>query len=338
MTRAGARDQLSAGGLALLVHLLLFLGLMFGVSWKTLPETPVYADLWRSLPAPPLPLPPEPAPKPVIPPPKPVAAPKPVAPPKAEPPEKRIDPDIALKEKKKKEEKKAKEALAAKEAERKRLEQIKADKLRQEQLKAEKARQDELKKQSQEAEKKRHLEEEKQRQDVERRRKLEEEMQRAERDRLAQEEKLLQKRRDAERKAAEAKRLAQEKARKDMEALLAADMAGDLEAEAKSLRQQAAATARLKVVDEFKVKIQFKIKGLLVNPPGMRGKPEAHYRVDLLPNGEVIRATLVKSSGQPAYDRAVESAIIKATPLPLPPDRDAAAAFRDGLDLRFRPD
>lgn len=324
MTPVAARDQLSAGGLALLVHLVLFLGLMFGVSWKTLPETPVYADLWRSLPAPPRPLPPEPAPAPPVPeavkpPPKPVAPPKPIAPAKAEPPAKPVDADIALKEKKKKEAKKAKEE-AAKEAEAK----------RQARIEAEKARQDELKKQ--------RLEEDKKRQDAERHRKLEEEMQRAERDRLAQEEKLLQKRRDAERKAAEAKRLAQEKARKDMEALLAADMAGDLEAEAKSLRQQAAATARLKVVDEFKVKIQLKIKGLLVNPPGMRGKPEAHYRVDLLPNGEVIRATLLKSSGQPAYDRAVESAIIKATPLPLPPDRDAAAAFRDGLELRFRPD
>lgn len=324
MNRAGARDQLSAGGLALLVHLLLFLGLMFGASWKTLPETPVYADLWRSLPAPPLPLPPEPMPAPPVPeavkpPPKPVAPPKPVVPAKVEPPAKPAAPDIALKEKKRKEAKKAKEE-AAKAAEAKRKERIEA----------EKARQDELKKQ--------RLEEDKKHQDAERRRKLEEEMQRAERDRLAQEEKLLQKRRDAERKAAEAKRLIQEKARKDMEALLAADMAGDLEAEAKSLRQQAATTARLKVVDEFKIKIQLKIKGLLVNPPGMRGKPEAHYRVDLLPNGEVIRATLLKSSGQPAYDRAVESAIIKATPLPLPPDRDAAAAFRDGLELRFRPD
>lgn len=301
MNQAVARDQVSAGGLALLVHLFFFAALVFGVSWKTLPEVPVYADLWRALPAPPEPALPEPTP--LLEP-----SPKSMEPPKAAVPEKRIDPDIALKEKK------------AKEAERKRLDHAEEEKKKQEE------------------QKKLRQAEEKKAKEQERRRKLEEEMQREERERLVQEEKQLQIRREQERKAAEAKRKAQELARKEMEAMMADEMADDLAAEARGIRQQANVAARLKLVEDYKGRIQIKIKSLLINPPGLRDKPEVVYRVDLLPNGEVVRATLVKPSGQPAYDRAVESAILKASPLPLPPDRDAAAAFRDGLELKFRPD
>lgn len=307
MNQAVARDQWSAGGLALLVHFVFFGALIFGVSWKTLPQMPVYADLWQALPNPPLAPPPEPAPVPE--PAPPVEPPKPVPP--VEPLKPKIDPDIALKEKK------AREA-----EEKKRLEQ--------EGLAADKARQEALKQQ--------RLAEEEKLLEAERRRKFEEEMRREEQERLLQEEKQLQQRREAERKAAEAKRLAQEKARKEMEAMMAAELDADLAAEANALRQQAAVKARLKMVDEYKARIQAKIKGLLINPPGLSGKPEAVYRVDLLPNGEVVKASLVRKSGQPAYDRAVENAILKASPLPLPPDKEAAAAFRDGLELKFRPD
>jgi colicin import membrane protein len=312
VNRVLARDQFSAGGLALLVHLFFFGALVFGVSWKTLPHVPVYADLWRALPdqpeppplAPPEPAPPPPRPEPVKPlPPKPVPVPKPAPKPVPEP---KIKADIALKEKKA--------------AEQKRLKAAEEEKQRQEDLK------------------KQRMEEEKQRQEVERRRRLEEEMAREEQERLVQEQKQLQQRKEAERKAAEAKRQAQEKARKALEEQMAAEAADELAAEANAIRQQAAVSARLKLVDEYKGRIQLKIKGLLINPQNLTGRPEAVYRVDLLPNGEVVRAVLVKTSGQPAYDRAVESAILKASPLPLPPDRDAAAAFRDGLELKFRPD
>jgi colicin import membrane protein len=314
---AELREQFSAGGLALLVHVLFLTVLVFGVSWKTLPEAPVQADLWRTLPARPVrtptppvePAPAEPAPvEPELPKPAP-ELPKPAPepsrpaepPPRPEPRELTVAPDIALKE-----------------AERKaRVEE-------------EKKRQDELKKQRAEAEEKRR--------ETENRRKLEEEIEREEKERLAQEEKQLKLRREKELKAAEAKRLAQEKARKEMDDLLSAELADDLAAEARGLRQQAAVSARMKLVDEYKARIQAKIKGFVNNPASLRGKPEAVFRVELLPNGEVLKATLVKGSGQTAYDRAVENAILKASPLPLPSDRDAAAAFRDGLEFKFRPD
>lgn len=301
-----ANEQVYAGALALLVHVLFVSMLMLGVSWKNMPETPVYANLWTALPEPPKPV----EPLPELPPPNPPAVPKP------EPVKLKIDPDIALKKKAVKDaEQKRQEALKAEVAERKRQAKLKED---------------EARKRKQDAERKRR--------EADQRRELEEDMQRAEREHLKQEEKQLQARRDKERKEAEAKRATQEKARRDLDALMEAELAGDLEAEAHGLRQQGIVTARLKRVEEFKLRIQAKIKGLLIYPPGLRGRPEAVYHVDLLPNGEVIRATLVSSSGQPTYDRAVESAILKASPLPLPPERDVAAAFRDGLELKFRPD
>ena len=85
-------------------------------------------------------------------------------------------------------------------------------------------------------------------------------------------------------------------------------------------------------------RIRLKIRGLLRIPEGVKGNPEVVYRVRLFPNGEIMGAPeRIQSSGQPAYDSAVESAILKASPLPLPTDAGVAADFRTGLELRFRP-
>ncbi|MCC2972164.1 cell envelope integrity protein TolA [Massilia sp. IC2-476] len=48
----------------------------------------------------------------------------------------------------------------------------------------------------------------------------------------------------------------------------------------------------------------------------MPGNPKAVFRVDQLPTGEVMSVRLVKSSGVPEFDRAVENGIKKASPLP----------------------
>jgi colicin import membrane protein len=45
-----------------------------------------------------------------------------------------------------------------------------------------------------------------------------------------------------------------------------------------------------------------------------------------LPTGEVLSIRMLKSSGNPAYDTAVERAILKSSPLPLPSDRSFSTA------------
>jgi colicin import membrane protein len=59
--------------------------------------------------------------------------------------------------------------------------------------------------------------------------------------------------------------------------------------------------------------------------------------VTLLPGGAVLKADLIKSSGYPAYDDAVERAILKSDPLPVPPDVQLFGRFRQ-LDLVFKPE
>jgi colicin import membrane protein len=53
-----------------------------------------------------------------------------------------------------------------------------------------------------------------------------------------------------------------------------------------------------------------------------------------LPTGEIIDAQLRKSSGNRAYDEAVQRAIIKSSPLPRP---DSPDLFQRNLNLRFKP-
>jgi colicin import membrane protein len=69
-------------------------------------------------------------------------------------------------------------------------------------------------------------------------------------------------------------------------------------------------------------------------PPDLPGNPEAIFEVVQLPTGEIIDATLRKSSGSRAYDDAVQRAILKSSPLPRPERTDL---FQRNLTLKFRP-
>jgi len=102
------------------------------------------------------------------------------------------------------------------------------------------------------------------------------------------------------------------------------------------MMQQRAASAKAGLIDKYKAMIHNKIKRFVVVPPDLKGNPEAEFTVVLLPDGEVLKATLVRSSGYPAYDAAVERAILRASPLPLPPDASLFEEFRT-LDLHFKP-
>lgn len=253
-------EKTLSGALALVMHLLFFALLVFGITWqKRQSESAVVVDLWNNLPpipqpkaeVQPKPVPPRVEPKPE--PPKPVppkVEPKPVPKPETKPVPK---PDIALKEKLEKERKQKEQARIEqqREEEKKRLAALKE-------------------KQAKEA--------------------------------------------------AEAKRLAalkeQQEALKRMQA------------------QQAAAQARL--INEYTERIKAKIRRYIVEPPNLQGNPEAQFDVVLLPGGEVLSVKLKKSSAVAAYDNAVERAILRAQPLPLPPDPALFQSFRE-LDLKFRP-
>ncbi len=95
-----------------------------------------------------------------------------------------------------------------------------------------------------------------------------------------------------------------------------------------------AAAARSKALNAYIALIQAKVRSNWILPPDIQGNPEAIFDVVQLPTGEVLSIKLVKSSGNAAYDDAVERAILKSSPLPLPASREL---FSRELKLTFRP-
>lgn len=98
--------------------------------------------------------------------------------------------------------------------------------------------------------------------------------------------------------------------------------------------EQAAAGDR--VVGEYTGKIAAKIRSNIVMPPDVADDARAEFSVTVLPGGTVLDPKLLKSSGNAAYDDAVERAILKSQPLPLPPDATMFSKFRE-MKLGFRP-
>lgn len=101
--------------------------------------------------------------------------------------------------------------------------------------------------------------------------------------------------------------------------------------------EQKSSAAKAGVVDEFKAKIQTKIRNNVNKSLCGDGNPELKFDIALLPTGELGAAPkLTKSSGNPTCDEAVERAIRASEPLPLPADKTLFSQFRL-LKLTFRP-
>lgn len=161
-------------------------------------------------------------------------------------------------------------------------------------------------------------------------------LQQVENERLAQLEKERQEqlRREQARREMERKQMEQEFARQAQEELAAEEA----QLRGAQRQQQERASRHARLVGEFQDRIRNKILGhVRLLPRNLTGNPEVVFRVALLPNGEVLRVTLVRGSGLTAYDQDMERAIFKASPLPLPNEREVAAAFREDLILKFRP-
>lgn len=105
-------------------------------------------------------------------------------------------------------------------------------------------------------------------------------------------------------------------------------------AESEKTARQLAATARDKALADYVNRIRAKVRQNWILPQEVQGNPEAIFSVVQLPTGEVLSVKLRKSSGNPALDAAIERAILKSSPLPLPEPR---SLFDRQLELTFRP-
>ena len=106
------------------------------------------------------------------------------------------------------------------------------------------------------------------------------------------------------------------------------------ESAAQAAAQAAAQNQRAQAewADRVKARVRSKIPYSIAS--AVTGNPEVVYEVTLLPGLEVGSVRLTRSSGNPAYDEAVERAIKAASPLP-PPTSGGVAAQR-ALTLRWR--
>jgi colicin import membrane protein len=111
------------------------------------------------------------------------------------------------------------------------------------------------------------------------------------------------------------------------------------EAEAEMRRQIAAeqeeARAR-SALSEYIPYIQDKVQRNWLKPAGSAAGLSCLIKVRLIPGGDVVSATVVRSSGDPLFDRSVETAVLKASPLPLPTDATLFNHFRE-INFNFDP-
>lgn len=146
-----------------------------------------------------------------------------------------------------------------------------------------------------------------------------------------------------EKQQAEQKRqaLLRQMEEEDLKQRVAAEAAANEARLARLTEAQAAANKRqaevASVVGQYRDQISAKVRGNTRLPDNLKGNPEVRCLVKLLPTGEVLSVRVTKSSGNPAYDDAVVRAIEKSSPLPLPSDRAARAAFVPELSFVHRP-
>ena len=210
--------------------------------------------------------------------------------------------------------------------------QKKAEQEKRRQAEAERKKKIQQEKQRQvEAERKKKAEQEKQRQaEAERKKKAEQQKQRqaeAERKKKAEQEK--QRQAEAERK----KKAEQEKQRQaEAERQQQAEQA--LQAQ---LAEEAAQARAESALSQFIPYIQQKVQNSWLRPAGSPPGLSCLIQVKLIPGGEVVSAKVVQGSGDALFDRSVETAVLKASPLPLPEDPAMFKYFRE-INFRFVPD
>lgn len=149
----------------------------------------------------------------------------------------------------------------------------------------------------------------------------------------------LKRKQEAERKAAEVKRKAEE-ARKQREAeeqrRHEAELKAKMAAEAERLAQEQQRQRQqqlLSVRMQYMADIKNKVERSWLRPTGSQG---THCRVLIhqIPGGEVVDVRLTECDGDVAFQRSVEAAVRKASPLPPPPDPEV---FDREIEFVFEP-
>jgi colicin import membrane protein len=141
-----------------------------------------------------------------------------------------------------------------------------------------------------------------------------------------------EKKRKAEAEA-KAKAEAEKKRKAEAEAKAKAEAEAEMRRQIAAEQEEARARSAL---SEYIPYIQDKVQRNWLRPAGSAAGLSCLIKVRLIPGGDVVSATVVRSSGDPLFDRSVETAVLKASPLPLPTDATLFNHFRE-INFNFDP-
>jgi colicin import membrane protein len=143
---------------------------------------------------------------------------------------------------------------------------------------------------------------------------------------------------DEAKRAEEAKRAAD--AKQDDDAKRAAELKAKSEREAE-LRRQLADEEHVSAVEASPARAQYlarlssRIQNAWIKPPSARAGLDCIVNITQIPGGEVTGAHVSQCNGDAAARQSIENAVLRASPLPPPPD---PALFQRNLVIHFHPD
>ena len=141
---------------------------------------------------------------------------------------------------------------------------------------------------------------------------------------------------ETKRQATELQKKDSEQRRQQAEAALKEQLAAE-EKDRTQVQAAAVAASQRGEIARFEAIIRQKVERSWTRPANTREGLECVVQVRLVPGGEVLQAAVVRSSGNPLFDRSAVNAVYKASPLPVPDDKSMFDHFRE-FDFKFRPE
>ena len=122
-----------------------------------------------------------------------------------------------------------------------------------------------------------------------------------------------------------------------VEAELLENAKTDAAAQAKVEAQKAKAVAQQSEAEQTKLAIKQKVNRSWIRPVSTTAGLKCTIRVRLLSDGTVMAAEVISSSGDEDFDRSAENAVNKASPLPVPKDKELFAREFRSFQFLFNP-
>ncbi len=182
--------------------------------------------------------------------------------------------------------------------------------------------------QAQQRKREQQLAEQKRRQEAERKRLAEQERQAdAERRRVTEQKRKAEEARKAElKRKAEVARIAEQRRQEEIQRQFQSELAAE---EARLLAISSGA------LQKYKARLMAHVKRYMIWPPGVASGTICVSHVSVIPGGEVVNNRIGQCNGSEAVKRAVEAAVRKASPFPMPDD---PGLFERNWTIDFEPE